>query len=68
MHRMSDDEWMSTADVAAALGVSEATVYRSVKEPADADAEWGKGNWRTKPLARRRIFQIKRSAVEAKKA
>ncbi len=63
---MSDDQWMSTREAAAALGVSESTVYRSLTDPADADREWGAGNWRRKPVARRTIYQVRRSAVDAK--
>lgn len=64
----ADEQWMSTAEVGLALGLSEATVRRRFATPDEADAEWGAGNWREKPHVKRRMFQVKRSAVEAKKA
>lgn len=63
---MSGDDWMSTREVADALGVSESTVRRSLADPATADAEWGAGNWRQKPLVRRATYQVRRRAVEKK--
>jgi len=58
------DDWIGLRDAAGILGVSVATVYRSVLNDADADAEWGPGNWRRKPLIRRREIQLRRDAVE----
>lgn len=66
------DEWVSVRDAALALGVSESTVYRSLVDPGDkdspavADAHWGPGNWRRKPLTKRGDLQLRRSAVVAK--
>lgn len=60
------DEWVSTPEAARLLGVSESTVYRSLADPETADAEWGPGNWRRKPLVRRPIFQVRRSVLERK--
>lgn len=65
---MAGDDWVGTPEVARLLGVSESTVYRSLADPATADAEWGAGNWRRKPLVRRAIFQVRRSAVDRKAA
>lgn len=58
------DEWISTREAATLLGVSESTVYRSLIDAAVANEQWGRGNWKTQPLAKRRIFRIKRSRVE----
>lgn len=58
-------EWLSVREAAVLLEVSESTVYRSLTDEDTRTAEWGaegKG-WRYKPLAQRRIFQVRRSWV-----
>lgn len=57
-------EWLSTKESATLLEVSESTMLRVLSDAATADAEFGPGNWRLKPLSRRRIYQVRRSAVE----
>ncbi|WP_213455287.1 hypothetical protein [Rhizomonospora bruguierae] len=53
-------EWISTADTAARLGVSESTVYRSLAAgPEVADQTWGADNWRRRPHIRRTIYQLR---------
>lgn len=61
------DEWISTAQAAEILGVSESTVYRSLAEDADPHPNdvYGPDGYRRKPLTRRRIMQIRRSRVVA---
>jgi predicted DNA-binding transcriptional regulator AlpA len=60
-------EWIGTKEAAEIIGVSESTIYRSFAEGAEPppDQVYGRGNWRQKPLMRRRIMQIRRSrAIE----
>ncbi len=61
-------DWIGTGDAAAIVGVSESTVYRSLRDDnAEQRAEWwGKENegWRRKPLSRRGIFQVSRKRAE----
>lgn len=61
-------EWISGPEAAELLGVSRATVLRSLQDPDQRAKEWGvEGEgWRLKPLSRRRIFQVNRSVVERK--
>lgn len=60
---MSD--WISTADTAARLGVSESTVYRSLADGKEsADAAWGEGNWRRRPFVRRTIYQLRAAHID----
>lgn len=65
---MSDDEWISGDEAAELLGVSRTTVYRSLADDAVRQQEWGDegAGWRRKPLSRRGIYQLRRSAVLAK--
>lgn len=59
---------MSPSEAARILGVSRATVVRSLTDPERRAAEWGKPGegWRYKPLSLRGDYQLRRSAVEAK--
>ena len=59
---------MSLPAAAKLLGVSESTIYRWTSDPAIANEEWGRENvgWRRKPRTRRKVFQIHRTAVQAK--
>ncbi|MFG2059654.1 hypothetical protein ACGFI9_37150 [Micromonospora sp. NPDC048930] len=62
------DEWMSPNEAAQLLGVSRATVLRSLSDPDRRLKEWGEPGtgWRHKPLSSRGDYQLRRSAVEAK--
>lgn len=60
-----ESEWMSLKQAADRLEVSERTVLRSLATAAEANRWWGETGWREKPLSRRRILQVRRSAVEA---
>lgn len=59
---------MSPSEAAQILGVSRATVVRSLTDPERRLREWGEPGtgWRHKPLSRRGDYQLRRSAVEAK--
>lgn len=61
----AEPEWLGTKQAADRLEVSERTVLRSLATPAEANRWWGETGWREKPLSRRRILQVRRSAVEA---
>ncbi|MGX4657126.1 hypothetical protein ACWCHM_26255 [Micromonospora sp. SCSIO 07396] len=58
-------EWMSVTEAAAALEVSTRTVQRSLADEEQRAEEWGDEGtgWRYKPLSRRGIYQLRRSAV-----
>jgi hypothetical protein len=59
-------EWLSLRDAARRLPVSEATLLRRVQEGSEtADAYFGKGNWRRRPLLKRPIYQISEAWVAA---
>lgn len=56
---------MSVREAADALEVSDRTVQRSLADEMQRAEEWGDEgtNWRYKPLSRRGIYQLRRSAV-----
>lgn len=58
-------EWMSVTEAADALEVSARTVQRSLADEQQREQEWGAegDGWRYKPLSRRGIYQLRRSAV-----
>lgn len=62
------DEWVSGPEAARLLGVSRATILRTLRDPDRRHEEWGAEGegWRYKPLSTRGIYQLRRSAVEAK--
>lgn len=60
---MSDAEWASLADAAAALGLSRQTLLRQLQDPAIAAEVWGDGNWRRRPLYRRKVYQVRTARV-----
>lgn len=59
---------MSPTEAAQLLGVSRATVLRSLSDPERRQREWGEAGtgWRLKPLSQRGDYQLRRSAVEDK--
>lgn len=61
-------EWMSVADAAEALEVSDRSVQRSLQDEARRTAEWGAEGegWRYKPLSTRGIYQLRRTWVRRK--
>lgn len=63
---VSEPDWISGIDAAAILGVSKATVYRSLADEVRRIQEWGAEGvgWRRKPLSRRGIFQVSRQRAE----
>lgn len=63
--RTLSGEWMSVTEAAAALEVSTRTVQRSLADEVQRGEEWGAegAGWRYKPLSRRGIYQLRRSAV-----
>ncbi len=61
-------EWISTPEIAKILEVSERAVYASLADRETADKVWGPGNWRIKPLSRRRIPQVRREVAVRKAA
>lgn len=67
---MREDEpvdWISGARAAAILGVSPATVLRSLRRAAAGDdTEWGEQGkgWRRKPLSTRGAFQVNLAVAE----
>lgn len=65
---MGDVEWISGLEAATRLGVSKSTVYRSLADPDQRAAQWGKENegWRRKPLSTRGIFEVNAAVVEQK--
>jgi len=58
-------EWMSVAQAAKLLEVSARTIQRSLADEDRRAQVWGAEGegWRIKPLARRRIYQLRRSWV-----
>lgn len=59
-------EWISTREAAAVLGVSESSVYRSLRDEQVRDVRWGEEGvgWRRKPLSARGIYQVSRQRAE----
>ena len=59
---------MSVREAADALEVSDRTVQRSLADEEQRAVEWGAEGtgWRYKPLSRRGIYQLRRSAVMRK--
>lgn len=59
-------EWLSLRDAARRLPVSEATLLRQLREGKEAaDARFGEGNWRLRPLITRTIYQVSEAWVAA---
>jgi excisionase family DNA binding protein len=58
-------EWMSVAEAAELLEVDRRTVQRSLAEDERRAREWGAEGegWRYKPLADRKIYQLRRNVV-----
>lgn len=58
-------DWMSVAEAAEVLEVASRTIQRSLADDERREREWGaEGHgWRYKPLADRRIYQLRRSVV-----
>lgn len=61
-------EWISSGDAAELLGISRASVLRSLQDETKRAAEWGAEGegWRYKPLVGRKIYQVRRATVERK--
>lgn len=61
-------EWMSVAEAAEALEVSDRSVQRSLQDETRRAAEWGTEGegWRYKPLSTRGIYQLRRTWVRRK--
>ena len=54
--------WIGTAEIAGLLGCSRRLVQQSFRE---ADRVYGAGNWRdqSNPIARKRVYQVRRARV-----
>jgi predicted DNA-binding transcriptional regulator AlpA len=54
------DQWISTREAAALLGVAESTVYRWLADESVRKEVWGAEGvgWRYRPVLRRRIYQV----------
>ncbi|MEW2442764.1 hypothetical protein [Micromonospora marina] len=65
---MTGRTWLSAAEAAELLEVSERTVQRSLTDEEQRQAEWGDEGqgWRYKPLSTRRTYQLRRTWVERK--
>ena len=60
-------EWLSLREAAKRLPVSEATLLRRCREGEEsANAYFGKGNWRRRPMLKRPIYQVRESWVAAR--
>lgn len=59
---MGDKIWMSAAEAATALGVSESTVQRWLTRGLGDDM-FGQGNWRRKPYTLRTVYQLRRVRI-----
>lgn len=63
--------WLTTPEIAAILNISTHTVQEVCRNPERAKKEWGydaegNPNWRTRPLAIRKIFEVRAGAVMAR--
>lgn len=58
-------EWMSVTEAAEILEVASRTIQRSLADDERRAREWGAEGvgWRHKPLADRKIYQLRRSVV-----
>jgi hypothetical protein len=65
---VAGDEWLSTAQAAAVLGVSRSTVLRSLQDETRRAKWWGAQGegWRYRPLSDETepIYQVRRSWAE----
>jgi hypothetical protein len=58
-------DWMSVAEAAEVLEVTARTIQRSLADEERRTREWGAEGqgWRCKPVADRKIYQLRRSVV-----
>jgi hypothetical protein len=58
-------DWMSVAEAADVLEVTARTIQRSLADEERRTREWGAEGqgWRCKPVADRKIYQLRRSVV-----
>ncbi|MEV6344106.1 hypothetical protein [Actinoplanes sp. NPDC051851] len=58
-------EWMSVTEAATLLEVDRRTIQRSLADDDRRAREWGEegDGWRHKPLAERKIYQLRRARV-----
>lgn len=58
-------DWMSVTEAAEVLEVAVRTIQRSLADDERRTREWGPENqgWRLKPIADRKIYQLRRSVV-----